>query len=116
MMALLPMFILFAFALISIIPSLFSSAGDPDPKYSFTPSGDLNVPRSTWQRGISYYVNQPEWEQSAIWQTVPENKRGDTNAAMFSPKVRSFERNVEGVYIRALQNEVSRICLSFRCS
>ena len=102
------MFILFAFALISIIPSLFSSPGEPDPKYSFSPSGDYNVPRSTWARGISYYINQPEWEQSAVWQTVPENRRADKSAAMFSPKMKQFERTVEGVYIRHLQNEVSR--------
>ena len=107
-MALLPMFILFAFAIISIIPSLFSSAGDPDPKYTFAPSEAQNTPRSTWNRQISYWVNQPEWEQSAIWQSVPENKRSDNEAAKFSSKLRSFERNVEGVYIRALQNQVSR--------
>jgi DnaJ family protein B protein 12 len=105
-MALLPMIILFAFALITLLPSLFSGTADPDPKWSFERSDELSMQRNTWQRGIPYWVNQPEWESSAIWQHVPENRRGE-GAASYSSKVRQFERGVENVYIRRLQNEVS---------
>ncbi|KAK1922417.1 endoplasmic reticulum protein [Papiliotrema laurentii] len=103
-MALLPMIILFAFALITLLPSLFSGTADPDPKWSFERSDELSMQRNTWQRGIPYWVNQPEWESSAIWQHVPENRRGE-GAASYSSKVRQFERGVENVYIRRLQNE-----------
>ena len=105
-MGLLPVVILFLFAMLTFLPSLFSSVGDPDPRFGFEQKGDLDVQRSTWQRGIPYFVNRPEWEASAIWQHVPEARRGETNAAGFSHKLRQFERGVEGTYIRRLQNDV----------
>jgi DnaJ family protein B protein 12 len=107
-MALLPMLILFAFALITFLPSLFGSMSDPDPRFAFEQKGDLDTARSTWQRGVPYFVNAPEFEKSAVWQHVPEARRGDVNAASSSHKLRQFERGVEGAYIRRLQNEVSR--------
>lgn len=106
LMALLPMILLFAFAILTLLPNILSGGGSQDPRYSFEKTEDLSTQRSTWQRGINYWVNQPEWEASHIWQHVPETKR-DENAASYSHKVRSFERGIENVYIRRLQNEVS---------
>lgn len=111
LMALMPILILFAFALISVIPTLFGSEADADPHYSFTPSASYNVPRNTWQRNVEYFVDKDNWEKSSVWQSVPEERRGEDSrkAGLYSNKVRSFERGVENVYIRKLQEEVSEI-------
>lgn len=106
LMALLPVLLLFAFALLSIIPSLFGATPDPDPRYGFEPTTELSAGRETFSRGIPYFVSPKEWEGSAIWQQVPETKRSDVRAGLYSPKLRQFERGVEQVYVRKLQNEV----------
>ena len=111
LLALLPMILLFAFALISIIPTLFSTPSDPDPGYTFEPTTDFNVPRDTWQKGVGYYVNQPQFDQSAVWQSVPDSRREQKNAAAFSQKMRQFERGVEAVYVQKLHNEVGHVNL-----
>jgi len=105
-MALLPVLLLFGFALLSIIPSLFGATSAPDPRYAFEPTSELSIGRETFSRGIPYFVSPKEWESSAIWQQVPETKRSDVRAGLFSPKLRQFERGVEQVYVRKLQNEV----------
>ncbi|KAK4683849.1 hypothetical protein P7C73_g6368, partial [Tremellales sp. Uapishka_1] len=102
--ALLPIIILFAFALISILPSLFSTH-TPDPAYSFTPSTDYTIGRNTFSYGIPYYVNKPNWDESGVWASVPEDRRGTADQAKYSSKLRAFERGIESVYVRKLQNE-----------
>ena len=104
--ALLPILILFAFALISIVPSILSGTTVPDPEFAWEPSTRLDTGRNTWHWGVPYFVNRPEWEGSSIWQSVPEARRPQRDAAKYSQKVRSFERGVENHYARKLQNEV----------
>ena len=108
MIALLPLFILFAFALLSFLPALFSTPAPPDPRYAFEGSSQFDAARNTWHRGIPYWVNRGEWEKSALWESVPEGRRGQVDAAMYSSKVRAFERTVESHYVQNLRNEVSR--------
>ena len=105
--ALLPLFILVLFALISVLPTLISGPGIPDPEFAYQRSTKLDSQRNTWQRGVPYWVNRNEWENSPIWQSVPEERRHQSDASMYSQKVRVFERNVETTYIHNLQNEAS---------
>ncbi|RSH95419.1 hypothetical protein EHS25_000509 [Saitozyma podzolica] len=103
--ALLPIILLFAFALLSVIPSLFTTPPPPDPSYSWDSSSRFDLARNTWHRGVPYHVNKAEWEGSHLWESVPEARRGQKDAAMYSNKVRSFERGVETNYIQKLRNE-----------
>lgn len=63
--------------------------------------------RSTWQRGVNYYVDKTEWEESALWKSVPEEKKGQKDMAMYSHKYRVFETGIENDYINRLRHEVS---------
>lgn len=113
LVALLPIIILFLFAFISMLPSLFSTPADPEPGYTFQPMGKYDLGRKTWQRGVEYFVNKPEWENSAIWQSVPEERRQEAglsgSVAKYSGKVRVFEMTVENYYINRLRNEVGQV-------
>lgn len=68
--------------------------------------GKYSMGRNTWQRGVQYYVDKPEWESSAIWKSVPLEKQGSKDVAMHSSKIRVFETGVENDYINRLRNEV----------
>ncbi|ORX38941.1 hypothetical protein BD324DRAFT_617944 [Kockovaella imperatae] len=104
MMALIPILLLVFFAIVSILPNI---TGDHDntPSYSFEPDQNHHLGRQTFFRGVPYWVNQKEWEGSKVWESVPEARREDKNAALFSTKVKLFERGVENVYINRLHNE-----------
>ncbi|WWC91402.1 uncharacterized protein L201_006346 [Kwoniella dendrophila CBS 6074] len=105
LVSLLPIIILFLFALISIIPSLFTSGGIPDPTYGFEKSTKLNMGRETSNWKIPYYVNLQEFENSQIFKNIPENRKNKPNEALYSTKLRSFERGIENTYARRLQND-----------
>jgi hypothetical protein len=79
---------------------------EPDPGYTFEPMGKYSMDRSTWQRGVKYYVDKPEWEASNIWQSVPDEKKGKKDMAMYSQKIRVFETGIENDYINRLRQEV----------
>ncbi|WVQ81601.1 hypothetical protein IAT38_003725 [Cryptococcus sp. DSM 104549] len=104
LLALVPMLLVFLFALLSIVPAIFSTS-TPDPAYSFEPSTRLNTGRETFNWKVPYFVNGREWEGSDVWKSVPETRRGGGGEAMYSSKVRSFEKSVETHYVRKLQNE-----------
>jgi DnaJ family protein B protein 12 len=106
-LALLPVALLIFFVLFSLIPTIFSGDHVPDPEFRFKPSTYFDTPRTTWQRNVPYHVNTAEWDKSQVWQSVPENYRQRLDAAMFSSKLRRFERGIEEVHIRQLQAEVS---------
>lgn len=105
--ALLPILLVLVFSIITILPSILSTAGTPDPSYSFEPSTRLSTGRESFNWKVPYFVNKQEWEQSEIWKSVPEARRGAGSEALYSSKVRQFEKGVEGHYVRRLQNEVS---------
>lgn len=52
-------------------------------------------------------MNRAEWDKSHLWESVPEGRRAQADAALYSSKVRSFERGVENTYIQRLRNDVS---------
>jgi DnaJ family protein B protein 12 len=87
---------------------LFTTPPPPDPSYSWDSSSRFDLARNTWHRGVPYHVNKAEWEGSHLWESVPEARKGQKDAAMYSNKVRSFERGVETNYIQKLRNEVGR--------
>ncbi|WRT68872.1 uncharacterized protein IL334_005853 [Kwoniella shivajii] len=103
--ALLPIIILFLFAFISIIPSLFQSQQIPDPQYSFEPSTKLDLTRETNNWHVKYHLNSKEWENSEIYKSIPDNRKNKLNENLYSSKLRGFERGIENVYARRLQNE-----------
>lgn len=102
--ALLPIILLAFFIIFSIIPTLLSDQ-TPAPGFNFAPTNRYTDERATWSRHVKYYVNQPEFEASAVWQSVPEQHRKRKDAAMFSSKLRGFERGVEETHIRQLQQD-----------
>lgn len=106
LVALLPILILFAFAMLSLLPSLFSGPHIPDPSYAFERTSEHGVGRTTWHWNVPYWVNKAEWEASGVWTSVPEQQRGQGGEAMYSSKVRQFERGVENNYVHKLRNEV----------
>ncbi|KAI6023879.1 hypothetical protein PISMIDRAFT_99853 [Pisolithus microcarpus 441] len=57
---LLPLLLLFAFSILSALPSLLSSS-TPDPRFAFSQSPRFNVERQTDNMGIRYHVNGPEF-------------------------------------------------------
>ncbi|KAI6041307.1 hypothetical protein EDC04DRAFT_3060130 [Pisolithus marmoratus] len=57
---LLPLLLLFAFSILSALPSLFSLS-TPDPRFAFSHSSKFNVERQTNNWGIRYHVNGPEF-------------------------------------------------------
>lgn len=57
---LLPLLLLFAFSILSALPSLLSSS-TPDPRFAFSQSSRFNVERQTDNMGIRYHVNGPEF-------------------------------------------------------
>ncbi|AFR95899.1 endoplasmic reticulum protein [Cryptococcus neoformans C23] len=103
--ALLPILLVLVFSIITILPSILSTAGTPDPSYSFEPSTRLETGRESFNWKVPYFVNKQEWEKSEIWKSVPEARRGTGSEALYSSKVRQFEKGVEGHYVRRLQNE-----------
>ncbi len=107
LMALLPLVVLFVFVLVSVLPSLLSGPITPDPDFTWEPTKKYETARNTWHWGVPYHVNRADWEGSSLWESVPEERRHQTDAAMFSSKVRAFERSVESHYVRKLQSEVS---------
>ncbi|KAH8832763.1 hypothetical protein DL96DRAFT_1583249 [Flagelloscypha sp. PMI_526] len=55
-----PLLILFAFTLLSNLPSLFTTPSPPDPSYSFTKSSRFTAEQLTSELGIQYHVNPSE--------------------------------------------------------
>ncbi|TYJ55212.1 hypothetical protein B9479_004146 [Cryptococcus floricola] len=103
--ALLPILLVLAFSLLTILPGLFSPTRSPDPAFSFDASTRLAEGRETWNWKVPYFVNKAEWEGSEVWGSVPEARKGAGSEALYSSRVRQFEKNVEGHYVRRLQNE-----------
>jgi len=63
---LLPLLLLFAFSLLSALPSLFSTPPVPDPRFAFSQSVRYNTEMETGGLGIHYYVNPGEFTNHPI--------------------------------------------------
>lgn len=106
LMALLPVLLLAAFVIFSLLPTMFGDT-TPDPGYTFRPTNRFSQERHTGPRNVGYYVNPTEWEGSGVWQSVPEQYRARKDAAQFSGRLKNFEFGVEQTQIQHLQAEVS---------
>ncbi|KAM0749044.1 DnaJ-domain-containing protein [Meredithblackwellia eburnea MCA 4105] len=67
---LLPLIVLFAFSLLTQLPSLFGSAPVADPDFSWEVSPHFSVARTTVNKHIPYYVNAQQFSQHPIYQTT----------------------------------------------
>ncbi|TFK29700.1 DnaJ-domain-containing protein [Coprinopsis marcescibilis] len=63
---LLPLILLFAFSIMSAIPSLFSTPPVPDPRYSFSGTQKYNAELETGNLGIRYFVNPSEFNTHPV--------------------------------------------------
>ncbi|KAH9066701.1 DnaJ-domain-containing protein [Lactarius vividus] len=100
----LPLLILFAFSLISAVPSLFTAPRVPDPRFSFEPSARFNVERKTQSLGVNYHVNEAEFNRHPIAAEIARLKSNDKPQTM--PVLRQFEENVD----RAFTQEKYALC------
>lgn len=92
LMQLLPLLLLFAFSILSALPSIFNTT-TPDPHFAFSPTSRYNVERETSNLGIRYHVNGPEFlnhPKIAADLAAGSLRRGST--------LSRFESNVEHVY------------------
>ncbi|KAJ9124369.1 hypothetical protein QFC22_001169 [Naganishia vaughanmartiniae] len=104
---LLPLILLFAFAALSYLPSLFGFGPVADPEFRYAPSPPYTSERVTSGLGIPYFVDKAEWERHPIYESIPEKARSQPKAGRQSTKLRQFENGVEQYYVRTLQTQVS---------
>jgi len=101
-MQLLPLILLFAFSLINIVPSLFTSAPTPDPRFSFTPSTRYNVERQTGGLGVKYHVNAAEFSGHPMAAELARNENRP------GPQLSRFEKTVEQLFTQDLYTQCQR--------
>lgn len=104
---LLPLVILIGFGLLSFLPSLLGLVSTPDPDFSFSPRTPFTSMRNTAGLDVPYYVNNDAWVKHPIYSSIPEDKRTETKAGMWSPDLRQFEKGVEQRYVQLLNEQVS---------
>ena len=61
-----PLLALFAFSLLSQLPSFFSNT-PVDPDYSFSLNTKYTIPRTTSNIGVKYFVNPQQYSQSKLY-------------------------------------------------
>lgn len=102
LMQLLPLLLLFAFSILSALPSIFSTS-TPDPRFAFSHSSRYNVERATSNLGIKYHVNGPEFynhPKIAADLSAGAIRRGSA--------LTRFESNVEHVYTQDRYSDCRR--------
>ncbi|KAF8347870.1 hypothetical protein F5887DRAFT_669752 [Amanita rubescens] len=107
---LLPLIILFGLSLLSALPSIFTTAPVPDPRYSFRGTHRYHVERQTEQLGVPYFVNAAEFaKHPVIGAEIAREKAGSTQG---TEKLRSrlslketWNRHIRKIYTCSV-NEV----------
>lgn len=99
---LLPLFLLFGFSLLNVIPSLFTTAPTPDPRFSFSQSPRYGVERTTNGLGIKYHVNAAEFSGHPIAAEIARNGKKS------GPELTRFEKAIERVYTQDLYAQCQR--------
>ena len=99
---LLPLILLFAFSLLNFLPSLFSTPGTPDPRFSFTPSMRYNMERTTSGLGVKYHVNAAEFSGHPVAAELARNGNKP------GPELSRFEKAVERYFTQHLADECQR--------
>ncbi len=128
-----PLLILFAFSILTNLPSLFSSPPVPDPRFSFSPTTKYNTEMESGNFGIHYFVSPSEFSNHPVigaemakdgvkagWvvdepvakddgQTDADTRkvvRGKGKAR--GPALKKFEDTVERVYTNDLYSQCQR--------
>lgn len=97
---LLPLFILFAFSFINMIPNLFTTPPTPDPRFSFKPTHRYNLERQTHHLGVKYHVNAAEFSGHPIAAELARKEQQQPG-----PQLQKFEGSVERVYTQDLYTQ-----------
>lgn len=90
--------------LITWLPALLST---PDPGYQWKSTSPWTEHRQTSSINVDYYVNPAEWRRHPIYETIPVDKRRESQAAKYSSKLRKWETEIEQSYVSTLRNQVS---------
>lgn len=103
----LPILILLALSLVSYIPSLFSVQ---DPDFRWRPTTVHRAHRTTFDRGVSYYVDPVSFARHPfVTSTTTSSRRGGTvqrfSKGKNSPELLSFERRVEEAWMKELYRQ-----------
>lgn len=104
---LLPILVLIAFSLLSYIPSLFTVQ---DPEFRWRPTTMHRAHRTTFQRGVSYYVDPVSFARHPyVTSTTTSTRRGGTvqrySKDKSSPELLAFERRVEEAWMKELYRQ-----------
>lgn len=104
---LLPILILLAFSLLSYLPSLFMVQ---DPEFRWRPTTVHRAHRTTFQRGVSYYVDPVSFARHPyVTSTTTSKRRGGTvqrfSKDKSSPELLSFEQRVEEAWMKELYRQ-----------
>ena len=106
---LLPLILLFGLSLLSALPSIFSTAPVPDPRYSFRGTQRYHVERQTEQLGVPYFVNAAEFaKHPVIGAEMAREKAGSSTQGQKGSGLAKFERNVEQAYTQNLYAQCQR--------
>ncbi|KAG6868962.1 hypothetical protein C0993_007176 [Termitomyces sp. T159_Od127] len=109
---LLPLLILFAFSLLSALPSMFSATPVPDPRFSFQPSARYNLARQTGEFGVHYHVNKAEFLGHPVLgaELAREGNSGQSSgkAGQRGPAMTKFEKTVDRAYSQDLYVQCQR--------
>ncbi|KAL1756559.1 hypothetical protein FB107DRAFT_260870 [Schizophyllum commune] len=109
---LLPIIVLFAFSLLSAIPSWFSTPPVADPHYSFQGSHRYSVERTTPTLGVKYHVNPGEFAGHPLIGVELAKDGLDVRRApedhARGPALRRFESNVENSWVKEVYAQCQR--------
>ena len=100
----LPIIFLLIIGLISWLPGLLST---PDPGYQWRSTTPWTLHKQTSSINVDYYVNPREWSRHPIYESIPEDKRGQKQAGTYSNKLKRFEADIEQHFISTLRQQVS---------
>lgn len=117
LLQLLPLIILFAFSLLSVLPNLFTTPPVPDPRFSWTKSSRFNTERHTGGLGVPYHVNADEIMRHPViggelasagldWRKLTAVKESaDNRPPRAGPALATFEKTVDNTYTHQLYSE-----------
>lgn len=105
---LLPLLILFGLSLLSALPSIFTTAPVPDPKYSFRGTQRYHVERQTEQLGVPYFVNAAEFAKHPVIGAEMAREKAGSAQGQKGQGLANFERNVEQTYTQNLYVQCQR--------
>lgn len=104
---LLPILILLGLSALSYLPSLFTVS---DPDFRWRPTTVHRAHRTTYQRGVSYYVDPVTFARHPFVTSTTGSSRGGGTLHRFSkskssPELLSFEKRVEDSWMKELYRQ-----------